>query len=190
MIKKKEESILASATELFSQFGYHAVGIDAIAEKSDTALVTLYKIFPSKETLIEKVLARKSVVLQKSITDAVSKARNPMGRLKSIFNLYEKIITSSDFNGCMFVKASEEFPDPDSPIKKASQLHYNWLVAYVVELLNEFHVSNVLQMAKHIVAVLEGLFVNAHSTKKATDLRFSWQCIKQLIESDQKGMTI
>lgn len=190
MVNKKEESILVSATELFSQFGYHAVGVDTIAEKSNTAKITLYKIFPSKEILIEKVLMRRSAILKKNITDAVSRARSPMGRLKSIFNLYEKDITSADFYGCIFVKASEEFPNPDSLIKKASQLHYNWLAAYIVELLNDFHVTNVRQIAKHIVIVLEGLFINTHNTKAVTDLRFSWQCIKQLIESNQKPMIV
>ena len=188
---KKEESILIGATELFSKFGYHAVGVDSIVENANVAKMTLYKFFPSKDILIEKTLVRRSLILQQDITDSVSKARSPMGRIKSVFDWHEKWLTSPGFNGCMFIKASEEFPEPDSPIKEASQLHKNWMTAYLIELLNELRIANIHKIAKYIVVVLEGLTVNTnvYSTKKVADLRFSWQCIKQLIEFNQKPMT-
>lgn len=189
---KKEELILVGATELFSRFGYHAVGVDSIVENSNVAKMTLYKFFPSKDILIERTLVRRSLILQESIMDSVSRARSPMGRIKSVFDWHEKWLTSSDFNGCMFIKASEEFPDESSPIKEASQLHKHWMTAYLVELLNDLRISNIQKIAKYIVIVLEGLTVSANitGTKKSTDLRFSWQCIKQLIESNQKTVVV
>lgn len=188
---KKEELILVGATELFSRFGYHAVGVDSIVENSNVAKMTLYKFFPSKDILIERTLVRRSIMLQQSIKDSVAKARSPMGRIKSVFDWHEKWLMDPDFNGCMFIKASEEFPDADSPIKEASQLHKNWMTEYLTALLNDLGIANIRKIAKYIVIVLEGLTVSANinCTKKVADLRFSWQCIKQLIESNQKPMT-
>lgn len=189
MINKKEEAILVSATELFSKFGYHAVGIDLIIKEANVAKMTFYKFFPSKNILIKKTLVRRSLFLQKKITCNADAYRTPIGKIKSIFNWYEEWTTSSDFNGCMFVKASEEFPDPGSPIKQAVQDHNDWLINYVIELLGDLNMKNIHKVARYIVIVLGGLSVNINinNEKKLTDLRFSWLCVKQLVELNQKA---
>ena len=188
MTNKKEEAIFIAATELFSQFGYHAVGIDLIIKEANVAKMTFYKFFPSKNILIQETLIRRSLFLQRKITSHADKSRSPIGKIKSIFNWHEEWTTSSDFNGCMFIKASEEFPGPDNPIKQAVQEHNSWLITYIVELLGNLHMTNIQKVARYIVIVLEGLSVNVNinEAKKVTDLRFSWQCVKQLIEFNQK----
>ena len=187
MINKKEEAILISATELFSHFGYHAVGVDLIVEKSNVAKMTFYKYFPSKNILIQRVLVRRGLALQKMLTDSASRAHTPLGRLKSIFNWYESWLTSSDFNGCMFIKASEEFPEPDGPIKQVTQVHKAWFTGYISELLGDLSVANAQKVAKYIVVVLEGLSVssNMHKVNNLSEIRFSWRCVKQIVEANQ-----
>ena len=51
------DKLLAAATALFCQRGITAVGVDSIVEKAGTAKTTLYKLFGSKEQLVEEVLA-------------------------------------------------------------------------------------------------------------------------------------
>jgi len=187
MINKKEEAILICATELFSRFGYHAVGVDLIVEKSNVAKMTFYKYFPSKNILIQRVLVRRGLDLQKMLTDGASRAHTPLGRLKSIFNWYESWLTSSDFNGCMFIKASEEFPEPDGPIKQVTQAHKAWFTGYISELLADLSVANAQKVAKYIVVVLEGLSVssNMYKVNNLSEIRFSWRCVKQIVEANQ-----
>ena len=187
MINKKEEAILISATELFSHFGYHAVGVDLIVEKSNVAKMTFYKYFPSKDILIQRVLVRRGLTLQQMLTEGASRAHTPIGRLKSIFNWYESWLTSSDFNGCMFIKASEEFPEPNSPIKQAAQAHKVWFTKYIAEILSDLSVTNVQKIAKYIVVILEGLSVSSNMNKvnNLSEIRFSWRCVKQLVEAHQ-----
>lgn len=187
MINKKEEAILISATELFSCFGYHAVGVDLIVERSNVAKMTFYKYFRSKDILIQRVLERRGLALQQMLTEGASRAHTPLGRLKSIFNWYESWLTSSDFNGCMFIKASEEFPEPNNPIKQAAQDHKSWFTGYLAELLVDLSVSNAQKIAKYIVVILEGLSVssNMHKVNNLSEIRFSWRCVKQIIEMNQ-----
>lgn len=190
MTNKKEKAFLEAAINVFSRFGYHAVGVDLIVEQAGAAKMTLYKYFSSKDILIERALIYQSFILQKDIVDSVSKSRSPMGRLKSIFDWYERRISAPDFSGDMFIKASEEFVGLDNPIKEAVQAHEDWLVVYLTELLNDLSVSNARKIAQYIVVVLDGLLVssNIHSIKKRNNMRFSWQCIKQLVESNQKNI--
>lgn len=187
MINKKEEAILNSATELFSHFGYHAVGVDLIVEKSNVAKMTFYKYFPSKDILIQRVLVRRGLTLQQVFTDAAARAHTPLGRLKSIFNWYESWLTSSDFNGCMFIKASEEFPEPNGPIKQVVQEHKVWFTKYLAELLSDLSVGNAQKIAKYIAVILEGLSVSSNMQKvdNVSEIRFSWRCVKQIVEANQ-----
>lgn len=190
MINKKEKAFLEAAIDVFSRFGYHAVGVDLIVEQAGAAKMTLYKYFSSKDTLIEKALIYQSFILQKDIIDSVSKSRSPMGRLKSVFDWYERRVTDPNFSGDMFIKASEEFVGLDNPIKEAVKAHENWLTVYLTGLLNDLSVSNARKIAQYIVVVLDGLLVssNMYSIKERNNMRFSWQCIKQLVESNQKNI--
>ena len=192
MLNKKEESILIAATELFSKFGYHAVGVDLIIKEANVAKMTFYKFFPSKNVLIQRALLRRSLFLQKSITACADSARTPIGKVKSIFNWYERWTSSADFHGCMFIKASEEFSSSNDPIKLAVQIHKKWLVTHIVALLDELNIANIHKIAKYIIIILDGLAINAntHNSTKMTDLHFSWKCVKQLIEFNQKTMTV
>ncbi|MGL4609586.1 MAG: TetR/AcrR family transcriptional regulator, partial [Trueperaceae bacterium] len=52
------EQILETATRLFYQQGFRAVGIDTIIAESGVAKMTLYKHFPSKDDLIVAYLER------------------------------------------------------------------------------------------------------------------------------------
>lgn len=190
MMNKKEEAILVAATRLFSQFGYHAVGVDLIIKEANVAKMTFYKFFPSKNILIQKTLIRRSLFLQTKIICAVDDSSTSIDKIKSIFSWYEEWTTRSDFNGCMFIKASEQFPCPDNTIKQAVKDHKQWLTAYIIDLLDDLNITNIHKIARYIVVVLEGLSVNINmsDTKKMTDLHFSWQCVKQLIEFNQKSM--
>ncbi len=52
----KRDDILATATRLFGEHGYHAVGVDRIRDEAEVSKMTLYHHFPSKEALVEAVL--------------------------------------------------------------------------------------------------------------------------------------
>ena len=52
------ERLIAAATRLFCRYGVNSVGVDAIVEAAGTAKTTLYKLFGSKDGLVEAVLER------------------------------------------------------------------------------------------------------------------------------------
>src|SRR5262249_18528943 len=52
------ERLIEAATKLFCRYGVNSIGVDAIVEAAATAKTTLYKVFGSKDGLVEAVLER------------------------------------------------------------------------------------------------------------------------------------
>jgi AcrR family transcriptional regulator len=183
-MSEKEEAVLAAATRLFSAYGYHAVGVDTIVTESNVAKMTFYKYFPSKEDLIERVLARRDQNLRESMTAAIGRARTPMRKLKAIFDWHDGWFRSPDFHGCMFIKASEEFPRPGSGARLVAQAHKTWLAELLENILLELGVSSPKQLSMHVMVVLDGLTVklNMYDDSVAGQVRAAWRYTKQLVE--------
>lgn len=57
---RQRQEILAAALELFSQKGFHNVGMHEIAEKVEFAIGTLYKFFENKEDLYTGLVTQES----------------------------------------------------------------------------------------------------------------------------------
>lgn len=54
--KLRVAAIMATATELFTEKGYDATTMTEVAERSSTAIGSLYRFFPSKESLADALL--------------------------------------------------------------------------------------------------------------------------------------
>lgn len=183
-MSKKEEDIIQSATKLFSEFGYHAVGIDTIIAESNVAKMTFYKYFPSKELLIEGVLKRRDEDLQAGILRTVESCRTPMAKLKAIFDWYENWFCGADFHGCMFIKASEEFPRGATRVREIIENFKSWLIELIKEILQKAGAANAAVLAQHIVVVLDGLTVkfNMDVSVAHTEMASNWKLIKKLVQ--------
>lgn len=183
LVSKKEESILNAATELFSEFGFHAVGVDAIIARSKVAKMTFYKYFPSKEYLIERVLLRRDQSLRDGIQASIAGKRSPVAKLKAIFDWYGEWFAMSDFHGCMFIKASDEFPARHTGIRKVSRDHKAWLTVLLEDLLVESGAPGAKRLSHHLMIILDGLTVdvNLNGREAKERVRASWGYVTQLL---------
>src|ERR1700742_2427242 len=98
----KRQDILNTATRLFAEHGYHAVGIDRIIKESGVAKMTLFRNFETKNELISEVLANRAHQALTSMTQAVGSKNTPIKRLQELFSWHERWFRSRDFSGCMF----------------------------------------------------------------------------------------
>lgn len=171
-VRSKKEDILETATLLFAEHGYHAVGVDRIISESNTAKMTLYKYFPSKDALIECVLQNRDEKLRTSILAAVGKKRQGVKKIKAIFDWYASWFKSPEFHGCMFMKAIEEYSEAALTIRAISKAHKLWLRGAIESILNEMNVKDAGGLASHIMVVLDGLTASANM--------FSDNCDKQV----------
>jgi len=177
----KRDDILDTALTLFSINGYHGVGVDRIKEGANVSKMTMYKYFPTKEILIENVLLKRDQIFRKGMTDAIKKADSPYRKVKSVFDWHQQWFAREEFYGCMFIKASEEFPDETSEIRKIAKEHKLFIKEALQDILEQEHIKDADELSYQLLITLEGLIVNANMFSNYSGVEISWQFISQLL---------
>src|SRR4051812_33057972 len=105
----KKRSVIEAATRLFADEGYHAVGVDRIAEQSGVAKMTMYKHFPSKEALVCEVLTACMNDAQHSLEEWVMHKSGAMARLQAVFSWQARLLKKPDNRSTLFIGAISEY---------------------------------------------------------------------------------
>jgi len=175
----RKNDLVEAAQVLFNQEGFHAIGIERILTEGKLAKMTLYRHFPSKDALILGVLEAREKAVNGWFREILA---NPnlegADRLLAIFDALELWFEDGSplgaFSGCLFVKASAEFPHPMSPIHQAAheaKLAFVEMVTAAAE-LERFKKPRLL--AREISLLKEGAIVMAQiqgASKPAVDAR-------------------
>jgi AcrR family transcriptional regulator len=181
----KRDLLLDTAADLFYREGYHAVGIDRILAEAGLAKMTLYHHFASKEELIIAALERRGQAIGTAVTEAMGAAgSSPRKRLQALFDWHQRWFDSKAFNGCAFIRAVGEYPDPDSPVHQAVVVHKMRSRERIQELLTELEVADPAGLAKQILLLLEGAIVSAHTFGDASIIESARDAALTLIKAD------
>jgi len=184
----KRAELVETAWRLFYRDGYHAVGIDTVLAEAGVAKMTLYKHFPSKEDLIAEVLERRSRELRANLDRMVEGAgRSPTKRLLAIFDAFDALFHGADFNGCAFIKAVAEYPDPKSAPHRVAAAHKAALRARLTELAEELPARDAEALASSLVLLAEGAIVTAHVQGRKTAAREAAEAARILIAAAKRG---
>lgn len=158
----KRDDILATATRLFGEYGYHAVGVDRIRDEAGVSKMTLYHHFPGKEALVEAVLAQRHERFMASLRAAVAAGTTPRERLRAVFDWHARWFASEHFHGCMFIKATEEYARQPEALVAISRRHKAAVAALVEEILAERGDEATPGLARLVQVTLDGMIVNAY----------------------------
>lgn len=93
---------------LFYARGFTAVGMDELRDVTGISLKGLYRLFPSKEDIIEQVLYSWRDAWEANLTAQVEATLVPRERLLAVFDLLAAWFTSEGFRGCAFVNSFGE----------------------------------------------------------------------------------
>jgi AcrR family transcriptional regulator len=104
---------LSTASRLFYEQGFGAVGVDTIVARAGVAKMTLYRHFPTKDELIISYLKRADERFLRWVEEAVASETDPCEQLLSIFRALARQATSPTCCGCPFQGTAAEFPDPN-----------------------------------------------------------------------------
>ena len=167
MTVKPKERLLLNALELFSLRGFHATGIDTILTQSKVAKTTMYRHFSSKEELIISVLRRRDEDFRSWLIQTVNEASaEGSDKLMAVFDAYQQWAEEADFSGCLFVKASSEFPDEDSPIHRLCTEHKKAMTQYIRSLIEDNSIAATNDLAEQIMLLLDGATALAQINKQ------------------------
>ncbi|NKB80527.1 MAG: TetR family transcriptional regulator [Nitrospirales bacterium] len=188
MRKKSEASskrtqLIETAIELFAKDGFHATGIDTIAERSGVTKKTLYTHFRSKEELILATLHHYADRFRNEFMRQVDRqARTPKTRLLAIFDVAEKWFKKENFYGCMFINATGEYSKNDASIRHICIEYKRLMNGYIQELCQKFMAREPNKLAEEIALLLEGAIVTAQVSQQPTAAKIAKRVAAILID--------
>jgi AcrR family transcriptional regulator len=151
------EQILETATTLFYQNGFRAVGIDKVIAESGVAKMTLYKHFPSKDDLIVAYLERSNEAFWTWLEGTIKPFEgNPTKQLETIFEGVAKLASSPQCMGCTFTGAAGEFPDLGHPGHKAALEHKQQVLERFKDLAKAANLHQPQAVAEQLLMLMDG----------------------------------
>ena len=158
--------LIAAATNLFCQRGINAVGVDAIVEEAGTAKTTLYKLFGSKEHLVEAVLGAEGEAWRDwFITSTTQAGADARTRLLSVFPVLGQWFRQKRFYGCPFINAVAEHDKTSDRLRELALGHKRQVLAFIRGLCVEAGVQDPDQLTHEIALLMDGAIVAAMITK-------------------------
>jgi AcrR family transcriptional regulator len=156
------ERILDASYELFSQRGIQAVGVNEVIARAGVATATLYRHFPSKDSLVLAFLDLREQRWTKDLveTGAMRLGSNPEERLLAIFDVLDEWFHRDDFEAGSFIKVLLEL-GPKHPAGDASVRHLEQLRAFVRRLAEEAGLRDIDSFTRSWHVLMQGSIVVA-----------------------------
>lgn len=160
------DRLIDSAKALFCRYGINSVGVDTIVDQAGTAKTTLYKLFGSKDGLVEAVLEREGQAWRSWFLDALD---GPGGtareRLERIGPALKVWFNRDDFFGCPFINAVGESDKTDDRMRSLAIAHKTVVLNRLAALCAEAKVAEPEETAHTIGLIMDGAIVMALITR-------------------------
>ena len=184
------EKILHVATDLFQTRGINSTGVDTIVAVAGTTKMTLYKYFRSKEDLILEVMQKAHQDFQSWLNDNLNRSsKQPSEKIQNLFDFIEEWVTSPNFRGMAFIKASAEFPNEESPIHKLAAEQAKALRIYIASLANEAGFADAEGLSLQLSMLIEGAIQAEQMKRGSGAVKYAKKAAKILIDSTPKKRT-
>lgn len=160
------ERLIAAATRLFCRYGVNSVGVDAIVEAAGTAKTTLYKIFGSKDGLVEAVLEREGRAWRAwFIAEIDGPGGSAAERLTRVGPALRQWFGREDFYGCPFINAVGESDKTDDRLRTLAMAHKKIVLGRIATLCAEAGCREPAEVAHTLGLVIDGAIVAALITR-------------------------
>jgi AcrR family transcriptional regulator len=156
------ERILDAAYELFSRRGIRAVGVNEVIERAGVATATLYRHFPSKDSLVLAFLDLRERRWTKDLVEAgaIRRGKSPEERLIAIFDVLDEWFHRDDFEAGSFMRVLLEF-GPEHPARGASVRHLEQMRSMVRRLAEQASLRDTESFARTWHILMQGSIVAA-----------------------------
>lgn len=109
----RPERILESATELFRESGFHAVGVDDIGRAAGITGPAVYRHFPSKVAILIAVFDRITERLLEGGEAQLGRGRSPRGRLERLVGFHVDFVLNERPLMAVYAREDGSLPTPD-----------------------------------------------------------------------------
>jgi AcrR family transcriptional regulator len=130
--KELKDRILAKAEELFFQYGYSKITMEEVAAGLGMSKKTLYKFFPSKETLVKNIIENKHCEVEAYIDDLLSDSSlDFVTKLKQLLGFVGK--QTSKYNGPLLHDLQMHIPQVWEEINEFKKKNSNKKVSTLID---------------------------------------------------------
>ena len=150
------ERILETASLLFYEEGYHAVGIDTIIAEAGVAKMSLYRHFASKDELIVAYLERSNAAFWSWIESDLQGIDKPLERLLAFCDAVAQKANEPQCLGCAFQMTALEFPNLQHPAHKIAQAHKVAVLDYLRNLAEMAGLNEIEALAEELFLLIDG----------------------------------
>jgi AcrR family transcriptional regulator len=180
------DKILSTATDLFQTQGINATGVDTIVAAAGTTKMTLYKYFRSKEALILEVLQASQQDFQSWLNEKLN-AKKPADKIKQLFDYIEEWVSSPDFLGLGYIKASAEFPNEENPIHQLSHQQSHEFRQFIGKLARDANIKDADGLALQLSLLFEGALQAEQMRRGSSAIKYAKKAAKILIDGAIKS---
>jgi AcrR family transcriptional regulator len=158
--------LIEAAARRFYRDGFRNVGIDQVLADVGISKTAFYKHFESKEDLMLAALEMKNRWLQDTFREAIRDRGGPsaVGQLRVLLDVVDQIVSSDEYQGCIFVNASIEFPLLHEPAHIAAAQHKRAIEEIVYELAARADAADPRVLARELCLIMEGAYITRHVT--------------------------
>ncbi len=170
--KSTRDRLIEAAVRRFYRDGFRNVGIDQVYAEVGISKTAFYKHFESKDDLMLAVMGEQTRWLQQSLR-AMIRLRggsSAVGQLRALFDLVQQIIESDDFQGCIFVNATMEFPLRHDPVHVAAVKAKQSFEDVIYEIAQRGEAADPRTAARELCLIVEGAYVTRHITGDSTTI--------------------
>lgn len=155
------EKLIAAGLDLFYQHGFHALGLDRILDAVGTTKTTFYKYFESKEALALACIERRDEQWRKRLPQLLRErgGEDPINQLRAVWSVWRDWFDNIHFNGCLFIHACSEFPDPNDPCHQAAWANVDALRDIVRDLAVQAGLSDSDTFAQEYGLLMQGAII-------------------------------
>ena len=166
MASPTRQNLINASMRRFYTDGFRNVGLDQILADVGISKTAFYKHFESKDDLMLAVLEEHHVEMEQMFRDVIAKSASdsPRRQLESLFDAVEGIVDSNEFQGCIFINASIEFPLPHEPVHRAAAASKQAIEDVVSDLAARAGAANPLALSQELCMIMEGAYVTRHVT--------------------------
>ncbi|MGY2876480.1 AcrR family transcriptional regulator [Marmoricola sp. URHA0025 HA25] len=123
--------------------------------------MSLYRIFGSKEGLVEEFLVDKDKRVRARFEREVDRiATTPRERVLAVFDALGDVVADPEYRGCTFINVSVEMADPDHRFVAIAVAHKEFMREAFARYLTEAGLRETEPLATQLVMLVDGVFVN------------------------------
>ena len=134
--------------------------------EAGTAKTTLYKLFGSKEHLVEEVLKREGEIWRDWFVRETNRAGStPRDRLLAIFPVLAQWFRKRRFYGCPFINAVAEHDKASDRLRDLALGHKRQVIDYIEQLAADAALPDPALITHEIALLMDGAIVAAMITR-------------------------